>query len=160
VLKLTVAVLATALAGAANAAGWRSLRLDAHDEASFKKSVAAFEEQLTPARRYAFKLALKDIWNQGTRAAAADQREFTATDYLRQLDGLGYEQVVTFTDPSGKTARRYRAAYNPYVAGDAGGGTGSAAPPAVGYRQPTEYRPVGHAGEQLHGSPDPIPPRP
>jgi hypothetical protein len=95
------------------------LRLDGTSEDGFSKSVAAFQQKLTPARRYVFALALEDIWNQGTRSAKAAQREYTTTDYIRQVDGLGYEQVVTFTDPTGGTARRYRAAYNPYLTGDA-----------------------------------------
>ena len=148
-----------ALAGAANAAGWRSLRLDARDEASFTKSVAAFEEKLSPGRSYAFKLALRDIWNQGARAASAEQREYTATDYLRQLDGLGYEQVVKLTDPTGKTARRYRPAATGFYAARDARPKGSSAPATAGYRPPTAYQPVGHRGEQLHGSPHPEPPR-
>jgi hypothetical protein len=118
-LKLTVVVLAITLAGIANAAGWRSLRLDGSSEDGFSKSVAAFQQKLTPGRRYVFALALEDIWNQGTRNAKAAEHDYTATDYIRQLDGLGYEQVVTFTDPTGETARRYRAAYNPFLTGDA-----------------------------------------
>ena len=35
-LKLTVAVLAVALAGTASAAGWRSLRVDGSSEASLR----------------------------------------------------------------------------------------------------------------------------
>src|SRR6185436_13616771 len=106
-LKRTVAaVLAVALAGTASAAGWRSLRLDARDEARFTQSIAVFQEKLSPERWYALRVALQDIWENGTKNAAAEQREYTAADYLRQLDGLGYEQLVTFTDPSEETARR------------------------------------------------------
>ena len=42
-LKLTVAVLAVALAGTASAAGWRSLRIDGSSDASFTTSLAAFQ---------------------------------------------------------------------------------------------------------------------
>lgn len=122
-LKLTVAVLAVGLAGTASAAGWRSLRVDGSSEASFAESVAAFQQKLSPARRLVFDLALQDIWIQGTKGAEADQREYTATEYFRQLDGLGYQEVVTFTDQTGDTAQmRYRAAYarlNPRVAANA-----------------------------------------
>jgi hypothetical protein len=108
-LKLTVAVVAVALAGTASAAGWRSLRIDASSEASFSESVAAFQEKLSPVRRYVFASALQDIWLQGTTEASAAAREFTAADYFAQLDGLGYDEVVTLTDPTGDTAaRRYR----------------------------------------------------
>lgn len=104
-LKLTIAVLAVALAGTANAAGWRSLRVDGSSEASFAASVEEFGETLSPARYRVFVLALKDIWEQGTASAVARQGEYTRDDYLRELDGLGYEQVVNLTDPSGDTAK-------------------------------------------------------
>ena len=104
-LKLTFAVLALALAGTASAGNWRKLRVDASSEAAFEQSLAVFKDELTPARRLVFGEALQDIWVQGVREAAAVQREYTAADYYRQLDGLSYDEIVTFTDPSGKTAR-------------------------------------------------------
>lgn len=110
-LKLAVAVLAVALAGAASAAAWEDLRIDGTSEDAFKQSLAAFQKELSPERQQVFSGALVDIWLQGTAKAQADQREFTAADFQRQLDGLGYEEVVNFTDPSGDTAKeRYREA--------------------------------------------------
>jgi hypothetical protein len=117
-LKLTVTVLAVALAGTASAAGWRSLRVDASSEAAFEQSLAEFKDKLTPGRRYVFGKVLQDVWVAGTLAAEAEQRDFTAEEYYRQLDGLSYEQVVTLVDPSGEAARRYRAAYDPRATGD------------------------------------------
>jgi hypothetical protein len=111
VLKLTVTVVAIALAGPASAAGWRALRIDASSEPAFEESLAEFKEELKLARRYVFGEALKDIWIKGHQDAEAAQREYTAADYYRQLHGLSYEQVVRFTDPSGDTAKdRYRQA--------------------------------------------------
>jgi hypothetical protein len=104
-LKLTIAVLAVALAGSASAAGWRSLRVDASNDASFATSVAEFEEKLSPARYQVFLMALKDVWEQGTENAAAQQSVYTTADYLAQIDGLTYEQVVTLVDPTGDTAK-------------------------------------------------------
>jgi hypothetical protein len=110
-LKLTVAVLAVALAGTAGAAGWKSLKVDGSSEDAFAQSLAVFKKKMPLARRQVFGQALKDIWVQGTKAAEAEQREYTAADYYGQLDGMGYEQVVNFTDPTGKTARqRWRVA--------------------------------------------------
>ena len=110
-LKLAVAVLTLALAGAAGAADWKDLRIDGASEAAFNQSLAVFKEKLSPDRQKVFTDALMDIWVQGTLDAKRDQREFTVNDYYKQLDGLGYEQVVTFTDPSGATAKeRYREA--------------------------------------------------
>ena len=104
-LKVTIAVLAVALAGSAGAAGWRSLRVDGSSKEGFDTSVAEFKEKLSPARYQVFLMALKDVWEQGTEKAEAEQREFTTDDYLQQLDGLRYEQVVTVTDPTGDTAK-------------------------------------------------------
>jgi len=80
-LKLTVVVLAVALAGAADAANWRDLRVDASSEAAFQQSMAVFDKELSSERRYVFQHALMDIWILGTRNAKADQREFTVDDY-------------------------------------------------------------------------------
>ena len=106
-LKLTIAVLAVTLAGTASAAGWRSMRLDASSEATLNESVAALRDELPRVRRQVLEQSLKDIWAQGTQAAAAGEREYTIDDYLRQLHGLKYKDVVRFTDPSGDKARRY-----------------------------------------------------
>jgi hypothetical protein len=110
-LKLMVTVFAIALAGTAGAAGWRDLRVDATSEGAFEQSLAVFKDKLSAPRRHVFGEALKDIWVAGTQAAKAEQREYTAADYYRQLDGLTYEEVVNFIDPTGETAKvRYRAA--------------------------------------------------
>jgi hypothetical protein len=115
-LKLTVAVLAVALAGTASAGGWRNLRIDGSSEADFVESVAAFKEELPLARWYAFAHALNDIWLQGVTAAKAANREYTASDYFRQTDGLEYDEVVTLLDPTGETARaHYREASRLYT---------------------------------------------
>jgi hypothetical protein len=110
-LKLTVAVLAVVVAGTASAGGWRSLRVDASSEAAFSESVAAFQKKLSPSREFAFTSALQAVWLQGTSKASAEQRTFTASDYLRQLDGLSYDEVVRVVDPTGKAENRYRAEY-------------------------------------------------
>ena len=102
-LKLTVAVLAVALAGTASA-GWRSMRVDGSSEDGFNRSVTALRQELPEVRRHVFDLALQDIWVQGTKTAEAEQREYTATEYLRELDGLGYKEIVTLLDPTGDTA--------------------------------------------------------
>ena len=120
-LKLSVAVLAIVLAGAANAAGWRNLRIDTSSEAAFNESVATFQQKLSPSRRVAFTKSLEDIKRESTQRATAEQREYTTADYLQELDGLGYEEVVKLTDPTGGKAAAYRRTY--YYAratGDAG----------------------------------------
>jgi hypothetical protein len=110
-LKLTVAVLAVALASSASAAGWRKLRIDASSEAAFDQSVATFQQKLSPSRRAAFPLLLEDIWNHGSQLAEEQQRDYTRAEYLQQLHGLGYEEVVTLVDPTGKKEGQYRAEY-------------------------------------------------
>ena len=106
-LKLTVGVLAFVLAGSASAAGWRSMRIDASSEASFDASVIAFRDKLPFVRRQVFERSLQDIWVAGVQAAQADGRNYSIDEYLLALDGLGYKDVVRFTDPSGDTADRY-----------------------------------------------------
>jgi hypothetical protein len=110
-LRLTVAVLAVVLAGTASAAGWRKLTIDASSEAAFSESVTLFQDKLSPSRRLAFERSLQDVWREGTERATAEQRDYTAADYLRDLHGLGYEEVVRLTDPTGKRAKAYRAQY-------------------------------------------------
>ena len=103
-LKLAVAALAVALAGP-TAAGWRDLRVDGSSEEAFARSMTAFKDELSPTREYVFGEALKDIWTQRATAAEAEQREYTADEYYKLLDGLRYEEVVNYTDPTGETAK-------------------------------------------------------
>jgi len=148
-LKLTVALLAVVLAGTASAAGWKSLRLDASSEAAFAQSLTVFKDKLSPARRLVFGDALKDIWLQGTMDSAALQREYTASDYYRQLDGLGYEEVVTFTDPTGATARmRYKVAKQVAYANNAPMGPPTATPSPWQNTPPPR---MGYHGQQVRG---------
>jgi hypothetical protein len=85
------------------------MRVEAANAASFDESVAAFEEELSTARRYVLLLALQDIWAQGLQRARAEQREYTEAEYFRQIDGLRYEEIVTLADPTGEiTKERYR----------------------------------------------------
>jgi hypothetical protein len=110
-LKVMYVLLAVALAGTASAAGWRKLQIDASSEGAFKQSVATFQRKLSPSRRAAFAASLRDIEEEGKTRARAEQRDYTRAEYLEQLHGLGYEEVVTLVDPTGKRAGYYRAAY-------------------------------------------------
>ena len=122
----------------------RSLRVDASSEMEFKESVALFQDKLSASRRHAFQRALEDIWIRGIADSAAAQREYTSADYFAQLDGLGYDQVVTLLDPTGDTAKRYRAEYEAYNSrGRWRGGSGCAGSSCSGlplwYIQPPTY---------------------
>jgi hypothetical protein len=144
-LKLTVAALAVVLAGTA-AAGWRDLRIDGSSEAAFAKSLDEFKDKLSPAHGYVLGEALKDIWVEGEKQAAADQREYTDSDYYAQLDGLSYKEIVTLTDPTGDAAKdRYRvASLGQRYAGPAipmQNGMGSSPSP-----------PIGFSGQQVRGA--------
>jgi hypothetical protein len=110
-LKLTAAMLAIALAGTASAAKWRDLRVDGSSEEAFAQSLEVFKDKLPRSRWYTFDRVLKNIWLQETQAAAAEQREYTRDDYLRQLDGLTYNEIGKVLDPTGKLAQGYRAQY-------------------------------------------------
>lgn len=118
--KLMIVGVALAFAGTASAAGWKSLRLDASSDAAFEQSLAEFKDALSPGRRYVLGEILKDIRDAGAQRAVAEGRDYSTGDYYRQIDGLTYEELVALVDPTGKIAKRYRAAYNPYVAGDRG----------------------------------------
>lgn len=104
-----------------------------------------FKDKLSPVRRHVFGEALKDIWVQGVKAAEAEQREYTAGDYYRQIDGLTYEGVVTVTDPTGEKALRYRAAYTA-VAQQRVAAMGTPDSP-----WPARPAPQGFSGEQRRG---------
>jgi hypothetical protein len=110
-LKLTAAMLAIALAGTASAAKWRDLRVDGSSEEAFAQSLEVFKDKLPPSRWYTFDHVLGTIWLQETLAAAAEQREYTRDDYLRQLDGLTYNEIGRVLDPTGNWAQRIRAQY-------------------------------------------------
>jgi hypothetical protein len=151
--RIALAVLAVALAGTASADGWRRLQLDASSEAAFSESVALFQDKLSPSRRMAFALALQDVWIEGTRKASTEQRDYTPSDYFQELDGLGYDEVVKLTDPSGRKAKRYRAMY--YYARASGGARGSATtwPTQSEPYRSESYRPGGEyrGGTDLFG---------
>ena len=119
-LKLIVAALTVALASSAGAADWKDLRVDGTSEAAFQRSLAAFDQELSPERNQVFTAALMDIWLQGAAHAKDNERLYTVGDYHAQLDGLSYEQVVTFTDPTGETAKqRYEQAKRTKIANPA-----------------------------------------
>ncbi len=107
-LKLTVAVLAIALIGSASAEEWR---IDASSHRAFERSLEAAKSELSQPEIQMLGGALKYIWEEGTRAAVADDRTYSDQDYFRQIDGLTYEQVVHFTDETYDAAQaQYRAA--------------------------------------------------
>ena len=144
-LKLTVAALAVVLAGTA-AAGWRDLRIDGSSEAAFAKSLEEFQDKLSPAHRYVLGEALKDIWVEGEKQAAADQREYTDSDYYAQLDGLSYKEIVTLTDPTGDAAKdRYRVA-------SLGQRYAGPAIPMQNGMGPSPSPPIGFSGQQVRGA--------
>ena len=131
-LKLTVAVFALALAGTASADPSSSLRVVASSDAAFKRSLAAFKDELSPEQRQAFGEALKDIWIAGTQAAENDGGEYREADYYRQIHGLSYEEVVAFTTGEAAKLRLQAAAVPPRAAAR------RAAPPAYVVRSPWE----------------------
>jgi hypothetical protein len=143
-LRLTVAVFAVALASSA-AAGWRGLRVDGSSEQAFAQSLEAFNDKLSPAHRYVFGEALKDIWVQGERAAQAEQREYTDSDYYGQLHGLSYKEIVKLVDPTGDTAKdRYRTASLSYRY--------SSPTPMQAGTWSTASPPIGFSGQQVRGA--------
>ena len=105
-LKLTVAMLAIAVAGTTNADEFPSLRVDASSNAAFERSLTAFKDELSPEQRHTFGEALTDIWLAGTQAAETSRGKYRTADYYRQIHGLSYEEVVNFA--TGETAELRR----------------------------------------------------
>lgn len=83
------------------------MRVDGSSEEAFAKSLDAFKEKLASSpRAYVLGEALKDIWIQGAKVAEAKQRDYTADEFYKLVDGLSYEEVVRLSDPTGVTARQ------------------------------------------------------
>ena len=134
-LKLTLTLLALALAGSAGAEGWR---LDAGSHRAFKRSLEAAKDELSPENIQMLGGALKHIWDEGTKAAEAAQRRYSDKDYFRQLDGLSFEEVVHFTDATYEAALRYNSASDDAVAFAAPSNRRAAGAPNPRYRHPPD----------------------
>ena len=144
-LKLTVAVLALALAGTASADPSSSLRVDASSDAAFKQSLAVFKDDLSPEQRQAFGDALKDIWIVGTQAAENTGGKYREADYYREIDGLTYDDVVALTTGESAKLRLQAAAAPPRAA------PRRPAPPPYVVRSPWEGVPPPPATWQTRG---------
>ena len=102
--RQAIAIAAIALSACASTSSWQDLRIDASSPTSFQESVDAIEAALPYHRGQLFLLALQDI--QMTGLAADDA--FAPKDYLGQLDGLGYDEVLALADATGPTTmQRY-----------------------------------------------------
>ena len=156
-LKLSVALLAVALVGSASAEGWR---LDAGSHRAFKRSLELAKDELSPENIQMLGGALKYIWNEGTKAAEADQRRYSDEDYFRQLDGLSFEEVVHFTDATYEAALKYNSDFDNVLVFEAFAKPPSSGAPNSRYRHPDNtiqprwspdrYEP--HGGTDLFGS--------
>jgi hypothetical protein len=67
--------------------------------------MTAFKDELPPAREYCSAKRWKTFGTKGAKAAEAEQREYTADEFYRQFDGLQYDEIVNYTDPTGRTAK-------------------------------------------------------
>ena len=116
-LNLTIAVLAVALVGGASADEWR---LDAGSHRAFKRSLEAAKDELSPENIQMLGGALKHIWNEGTKAAEAQQVRrggqalhidgYSDKEFFRQIDGLNFDEIVHFTDATYEAALKYDSA--------------------------------------------------
>jgi len=157
-LKLTMAVLAVALVGSVSAGEWR---LDAGSHRAFKRSLELAKDELSPQNVQMLGGALKYIWNEGTKAAEAEQRRYSDDDFFRQLDGLSFEEVVHFTDATYEAALKYKPASDDAIVFEALPKLHSSGPPSPRYRHPPSdgqfprmpgYPEVPHGGTDLYGS--------
>jgi hypothetical protein len=94
-LKRIIVLWALALVSSAGADESDALRIEASSNRAFERSLAAFSDELSPERRQAFGDALTDIWLAGEQAAEGQGRKYRTKDYYRQIDGLGYDEVVS-----------------------------------------------------------------
>jgi hypothetical protein len=103
-----------ALAGCAGTSGWHALRIDATSASHFEASVAALRQTLPPNHRLFFEVALQELWNSTASKVGAESSVGEATkDYFAQLDGLGYEQVISLAGPEAKQKYLALAPRNP-----------------------------------------------
>jgi hypothetical protein len=121
----------------------RSLRIDASSKRAFERSLGAFKDELSPERRQAFGDALTDIWLAGEQAAEGQGRKYRTKDYYRQIDGLGYDEVVSqATGEAAKQRDRQLSA-----------ATSEHSPPRAGRSRSQNERPSPWAGAQPSAPP-------
>jgi hypothetical protein len=152
-LRLTIAVLAVALVGSASAEEWR---LDAGSHKAFKRSLEAAKVELSPENIQMLGGALKHIWDEGTKAAEAEQRRYSDADYFRQLDGLSFEEVVHFTDATYEAALKYNSASDDVLVFEPFAKPRSSVAPNARYRHPDNTIPPRWSPDryQPHGGTD------
>ena len=110
--RIVMVLVGFVLAGCASS-GWRALRIDGTSEARFTASLTEFQETLNEQRRYILERSLLDVWIVGAGTAAdahlrGEEASYTPRDYLDEVDGLGYAEIVELADPSGERTKRYR----------------------------------------------------
>jgi hypothetical protein len=99
-LKGTLFIVAVALAGCASTSGWRALRIDGTSRSTFEASNFALQQGLSANQRLRFKIALQELWRTGAAQAGAEGGvDGASTSYYAQLDGLGYEEIVSRAGP-------------------------------------------------------------
>ena len=102
--RLTSLLLFMAIAGCASTNTTRSsstLRIDATNVPAFEASIAAFQHDLRPNHRLRFEVALQEIWSATEFQAGPESSQHEKTKrYLAQLDGLGYDQVISLAGPA------------------------------------------------------------
>src|SRR5260221_101341 len=108
----SITVLLLACGASANASGWRDLRIDASSDSRFTDSVQQMRGELPYHHAVLFVLVLKDL-----------ETRFAPAEYHRQLDGLGYKQVVHLASPN--VAAEYLAHYARLHSRDAADNTGA-----------------------------------
>ena len=101
--KLAVVMVGMALAACASTSGWQAPRIDATSQSNFEASVAALQQTLPPNHRLFFEVALQELWNSTASKGGAESSVEEATKaYFAQLDGLGYEQVISLAGSEAK----------------------------------------------------------
>jgi len=106
--KLAFLIVGLALAGCASTSEWRALRLDGASKSTFEESAAVFRQELPQGRRLYFDVAITDLWTTAALKAQLDLQtesnalEAASRNFLAQIDGLGYDEIVSLAGPRAK----------------------------------------------------------
>lgn len=99
--KLAFLIVGLALAGCASTSEWRDLRIDGTSKSTFEESAAALRQELPQGRRLYFDVVVVELWITAAAKAQTEGNalEVASHDFLAQIDGLAYDEIVGLTGP-------------------------------------------------------------
>jgi len=99
--KVAFLIVGLAIAGCASTSGWRALRIDGTSKSTFEESAAAFRQELPQYERLCFDVAVQELWITAAFKAQTESNALEAArhDFLAQIDGQGYDEIVSLAGP-------------------------------------------------------------